>query len=184
LIERDPFGHPLCDAEAVECGAGHDDDIKIPAVDLCDPFLDVPSNGFLDAVGECSRAIGFAPFGTDADDRIFRQLRNRASRRQDEGIARFFAPGKPEPVDAFGQGDGQILCAVNGQVDLPAEQGVVEFLGEEVGRAFAQVRGAVGVADRADFDLLKEDAVEQGLDAVECVARLGQGQPTGPGARP
>jgi hypothetical protein len=104
--------------------------------------------------------------------------------RQDDRVQRIFAGQHAANHQPFGQDHRHVFAAVNGDIDLAAQQRVFDFLDEEPLSASARERGILQAITRGlDGDNAARGPADRGNASSDCL-RLPQGQPAASSSKP
>src|SRR6516162_8551751 len=119
------------DRQAREAGGREDERVERPFVELPHARVDVAADEHEPEIGPGVEELRLPPRAPGGKARRERKLRDRRCRPGDERVARidpFRNRGDREPRGVLG---GKVLEAVDGEVDRPGRQGVLDLLDED-----------------------------------------------------
>jgi hypothetical protein len=153
--------------QPAESGGGDDDagELRAGAVEFLDAGVEVALQVLEVEVLENGAQDGLAPEARRADDGVEAELFDRRGGAADVRIGGLLALEERGELEAIGQFGGDVLEAVDGEVDLAGEERALDLLDEEPLAGGAEGgRGLYAVAGGADGD---GDELEAGLERLE-----------------
>src|SRR6266478_8010901 len=152
-IGRKGFGDAIAPAEAVEAGFGEENAVVLAALGFAEARVDIAAKVADVEIGANVAKLRLAAKAAGADARTLAQIGQRGAAGGDEAVPDIFAAedgGKGQARVDFG---GNVLDAVDRDIDRFVEQSVFEFLDEDTLAADLGQRG-VGefIAESLDDD--------------------------------